>query len=293
MSSDCFPCLLLSTDLETNQVGYANQYAIDLIGGPIDTKFSLFDVMSKGSWIFFESYVRPMLLRDAQCTEVQITLVNAQTKKIPAVANVTLVESVLYWSIFTAENRDKLYQELLFTREQLEAQNEALLILTRKDPLTSLLNRRAAADDFMKIKRQLVRSFIPISFLIIDIDRFKEINDVYGHDVGDEVLVGMSNTLDEATRDTDILARWGGEEFLIVLYNSDIANAELFSSRLHEKIQSIVLPNSKNLTVSIGITSLDKNEIRENDLLDKVLKRADKALYLAKENGRNRTEIII
>lgn len=291
VSPDLFPCLLLSTDLENNHLGYANQYAIDILGISPDTSITVFDLISKASWIFFESYIRPELLKNGQCNEVQITLIGGQTKKVPAVANVRLVGSILYWSIYTAEDRDKLYQELLLTRKHLETQNEELLLLSRKDPLTSLLNRRAAADDFLKMQQQLTRSFIPISFLIIDIDWFKGINDNFGHEVGDEILIELSNTLKEVSRNTDILARWGGEEFLIILYNSDITNAEHFSSRLHEKFQLIVLPNNKNLTVSIGVTSLDKKELGENELLYKVLKRADKALYLAKEKGRNRTEI--
>jgi diguanylate cyclase (GGDEF)-like protein len=292
ISPDLFPCLLFSTDLESNNLDYANQYAIDSLGINANTSITLFDLISKASCIFFESYIRPELLKSGQCNEVQITLISEQAKKVPAVANVHLVDSIMYWSIYTAEDRDKLYQELLLTRKHLETQNEELLLLSRKDPLTSLLNRRAAADDFIKIKQQLTRSFVPISFLIIDIDWFKAINDNYGHEVGDEILIVLSNTLKEVSRNTDILARWGGEEFLIILYNSDITSAEHFSSRLHEKVKLIVLPNNKSLTVSIGATSLDKKELGENGGLFKALKRADNALYLAKEKGRNRTEII-
>ncbi|MDT0582945.1 GGDEF domain-containing protein [Brumicola blandensis] len=282
----------MTTDIETNQVSYLNQYAVDLIGIPLNPAVSLFDFISKASWIFFESYIRPALIKDGQCTEVQITLVSQKLGKINAVANVSLIESVLFWSIQTAENRDKLYQELLSAREHLENQNEKLLELTRLDPLTSLLNRRAAADDFMKMANQLTRSFCPTSFLIIDIDWFKEINDNHGHGVGDEVLTKLANTFKEASRSTDILARWGGEEFLIILFNSNVIDAQLFASRLHEKIKSILLPNSEQLTVSIGISGLRENELKDNELLDKVLKRADTALYKAKEKGRNRTEIL-
>lgn len=289
---DCFPCLLITTAIETSQVTYVNQYAVDLLGIPPNSSVSLFDLISKASWIFFESYVRPRLIKDGQCTELQITLLSQKIGKVNAVANVSLIESVLFWSIYTAEERDKLYQELLLAREHLENQNEKLLELTRLDPLTSLLNRRAAADDFMKMASQLIRSFNPVSFLIIDIDWFKEINDNYGHGVGDEVLIKLAKTFKEASRSSDILARWGGEEFLIILFNSDVTNTQLFATRLHEKIKSILLPNNENLTVSIGISGLNENELKDNELLDKVLKRADRALYQAKEKGRNRTEML-
>jgi diguanylate cyclase (GGDEF)-like protein len=277
--------------METNNLEYANEYSYDFLGISPENKISLFDIISKASSIFFESYIRPTLLSNGQCSEIQITLLNQEGKKISAVANITLKQSTLYWAIYLAEERDKLYQELLLARESLERQNDELLVLTRIDPLTSLLNRRAAINDFEKLTSQLKRSFIPMSFLIIDIDFFKVINDNYGHDEGDRILIELSNTLKKCSRDSDILARWGGEEFLLVLYNSGISDTEIFCERLHQKIKIIQLPSKKSLTVSIGVTELKHNETAEYKLLDRVLKRADKALYLAKNNGRNRTEV--
>ena len=290
---DQFSCLLLVTDNETNTIEYINQYAYGLLGISVDAKrdIGLNRIMSKATLIFFESYIRPIVAKDGECTEVQITLLDKASDKIPAVANVKRVDSKLYWSIYTAKERDKLYQELLAARENLESQNEALLALTRIDPLTSLLNRRAVVDDLNKLIRQLSRSFIPISFLIIDIDWFKTINDNYGHDVGDEILVELSKEINYVARDTDILARWGGEEFLLILYNSDISNTLLFCQRLHQRINNINLPDNNKLTVSIGVAELKQQDINQDNLLDIVLKRADKALYRAKENGRNRTEV--
>lgn len=292
-SPDCFPCLLISADIETHRVIYTNEYANNFLGIEPDSHISIFDFLSKASWIFFESYIRPTIIKDKECMEVQITLVNKDAKKKPAVANITLVDSCLHWSIYSAEVRDKLYEELLSTREHLESQNEKLLTLTRVDPLTSLLNRRAATNDFIQMTKMLARTFVPISFLLMDIDWFKNINDSYGHDKGDEIIIKISNLIKKFSRDTDIVARWGGEEFLIILYNTSISSSELFCSRLHELIQTISLPDNEVLTVSIGVTSLNQKELTVNNLLDKIINRADKALYLAKNNGRSRTEIII
>lgn len=290
---DKFPCLLLITNNETNRVEYANQFVDDLLGISVvaDSDIRLFSIITKATSILFESYIRPILLKDGECKEIQITLLDKTAEKLPAVANIKLVDSKVYWSIYIAKERDKLYQELLKAREDLENQNEELLALTRTDPLTSLLNRRAVIDDFKKITRQLNRSFNNISFLLIDIDWFKAINDNYGHDFGDKILVELSKAISAVARDSDILSRWGGEEFLLILYNSDISNTLIFCQRLHQRIKKIQLPENKTVTVSIGVTELKKQEVSQENILDVILKRADKALYQAKENGRNRTEI--
>jgi diguanylate cyclase (GGDEF)-like protein len=211
-------------------------------------------------------------------------------EKIPAVANAKLVESKIYWSIYIAVTRDKLYQELLAAREHLENKTEELTLLTRIDPLTSLLNRRAAIDDLSKIISQLNRNFIPVSFLLIDIDWFKKINDTYGHNRGDEILIELSSILKKVIRTSDIVARWGGEEFLVVLYNSNLENTRIFCERLHIEIKSIKLTGDNKLSVSIGGAALKNDNLTCSDVIEKHVKEADIALYKAKNNGRSRTE---
>lgn len=289
---DSFPCILITTDMQTNKLEYCNKYAIEVLG--IDsnktTEYSLFDIISKASSIFFESYIRPTIVSSRSCQEIQISLVLNTNEKVPAVANIELVESKIYWSIFIAVNRDKLYQELLSAREHLENKTEELTLLTRIDPLTSLLNRRAAIDDFIKIIYQLERNFVPISFLLIDIDWFKKINDTYGHDRGDEILIELSCILKKVTRTSDIVARWGGEEFLVILYNSTLENTRIFSERLHREVNNIKLNSDSHLSISVGVTALKSDNLTCSDVIEKHVKEADIALYEAKNNGRSRTE---
>lgn len=211
-------------------------------------------------------------------------------EKVPAVANIELIESKIYWSIYIAVTRDNLYQELLAAREHLEKKTEELTLLTRIDPLTSLLNRRAAIDDFTKISHQLYRNFVPVSFLLVDIDWFKKVNDTYGHDRGDEILIELSSILKKVTRTSDIVARWGGEEFLVVLYNSDLENTRIFCERLHREVNSIKLDRNNKLSISVGGAILNANNLTCSDVIEKHVKEADLALYEAKNNGRCRTE---
>ena len=288
---DSFPSILITTDMQTNRLEYCNKYAIEVLA--IDSnkigEYSLFDIISKASSILFESYILPSIVSSGSCQEIQISLILNSNEKIPAVANVKLVESKAYWSIYIAVTRDKLYQELLTAREHLEKKTEELTLLTRIDPLTSLFNRRAAIDDLSKIISQLNRNFVPVSFLLIDIDWFKKINDTYGHDRGDEILIELSSILKKVTRTSDIVARWGGEEFLVVLYNSNLENTRIFGERLHIEVNSIKLTGDNKLSISVGVASLKVDNLNYSDVIEKHIKEADIALYEAKNNGRSRS----
>lgn len=155
--------------------------------------------------------------------------------------------------------------------------------LANTDSLTNLLNRRAmkeAIENQIKISRRYNQS---LSFLLIDIDYFKKVNDKYGHHIGDKVLVKVSSLFKELIRSCDIAARYGGEEFLITLANTDINEAYIMAERVrklasHIKIKGIDL----NLTVSIGCCTL-----KDKDSYESILKRVDKFMYEAKKRGRN------
>jgi diguanylate cyclase (GGDEF)-like protein len=289
---DSFPCILLITDMQTNRLEYCNKYAMEVLAIDVNktTEYRLFDIISKASSIFFESYILPTIVSSGSCQEIQISLMLNANEKVPAVANIELIESKIFWSLYIAVTRDKLYQELLAAREHLEDKTEELTLLTRIDPLTSLLNRRAAIDDFTKIIHQLHRNFVPVSFLLIDIDWFKKINDTYGHDRGDEILIDLSSILKKVTRTSDIVARWGGEEFLVVLYNSNLENTRIFCERLHREVNIIKLEGDNKLSISVGVAILKANNLTCSDVIEKHVKEADIALYEAKNNGRSRTE---
>ncbi len=193
------------------------------------------------------------------------------------------------------EYLDKLVAEkteqLRIANEKLKEKNELLKEMAEKDFLTGLYNRRHA----MKVLRlfQKLADREPnynISFILIDIDFFKIINDTYGHDAGDYVLKELAKLLEENTRKADIVARWGGEEFLIILPKTNLEGAK----KTAEKLRKIVEEKTFNykgdiirLTISAGVASLDLTKDGSNRDIENLLIDVDKKLYQAKQSGRN------
>ncbi|WP_334063409.1 GGDEF domain-containing protein [Alteromonas genovensis] len=290
---DHFPCLLLVSHIETTHLLTCNTYAESFLGlQNIEGSFGINNMLSKSSLIFYESYLKPILLSNGMCKEVQLTLLSHTGERVPAVAHITLKEAALYWAIYPAQERDKLYQELVSARENLEAKTEELTRLTRLDPLTSLLNRRALTADLNKIITLIKRKYVPLCFVLIDIDFFKPINDNFGHEYGDEVLIKLAAALKGVVRESDLVARWGGEEFLLVLYNANVDDAFFYCDRIHEAVQDIDLPDNKHLTVSIGIAHVKQEDISDSEVISKNIHVADSALYIAKKSGRNQTQLL-
>ncbi len=154
------------------------------------------------------------------------------------------------------------------------------------DPLTSLLNRRALQDIINREYAYAKRAAKPFSMLLFDLDRFKMLNDNYGHDVGDEILLGISAIAKKTLRTSDWLSRWGGEEFLAILPDTDENGALRIAERLRQRIEdfSIKLNTQKiNTSASIGIACYP----RDGDTPEFLLKAADAALFEAKKSGRN------
>ena len=146
---DQFPCLLLVTDLDTDIILECNQYSEELLAIPKENLLNsnVREIFSKASLLFLESYIRPNVMDLGECIEVQVTLKDYNNQRVPVVANIKLKEQHLYWSLAQATKRDRLYEEMLIVREDLEQRTEELIELTRLDPLTNLLNRRAAKSD--------------------------------------------------------------------------------------------------------------------------------------------------
>ncbi|HTZ18592.1 MAG TPA: diguanylate cyclase, partial [Dissulfurispiraceae bacterium] len=161
-----------------------------------------------------------------------------------------------------------------------------------RDYLTGLYNRKFFMERLDEELAWAGRYGEPLSFVILDIDHFKKVNDTYGHSCGDEILVQLSKTLGPALRAHDILARYGGEEFVVLLANTDIDAAVTVAEKLRAAVQendffcpdmSIALP----VTISVGVACTDGNfDITP----DSLIKRADGALYEAKAAGRNRVK---
>jgi len=172
-----------------------------------------------------------------------------------------------------------LYKDI---REKKEAE-EKLLQLTETDALTGVANRlklEQLLEEELKISQRYASSF---SLIMMDIDFFKEINDQYGHLVGDEVLKELAATMENSIRDADVLARVGGEEFLILLRRTDYDDAVCLAERIRSEIEANEFSVDRSITCSFGVTVY-----REDDDSKTLLNRVDDFLYIAKKNGRNR-----
>ena len=160
---------------------------------------------------------------------------------------------------------------------------EKIEILALIDPLTGLANRNKF---YLLANHELDRSSRygdNLSLAVLDIDRFKKINDTYGHPIGDSVLKNIANTICTTLRKSDISVRWGGEEFLFLMPGTSLAESRVISERLRSNIEKGSYHEFANATASIGIT-----EYIKGDSLETMIKRADDALYDAKATGRNR-----
>ena len=178
--------------------------------------------------------------------------------------------------------RKKRYSDKLRHNMQLS------LEMAITDPLTRLHNRRYMSSHLDTLMKSASPGK-PVSFLIMDIDHFKSVNDTHGHDVGDEVLREFANRISANVRGIDLACRHGGEEFVVVMPDTDGTFAFSVAERLRQSIESTPIkisraPNALNITVSIGIASSEGAP----DVADQLLRRADQALYRAKREGRNR-----
>lgn len=154
------------------------------------------------------------------------------------------------------------------------------------DSLTNIYNRQKFDEIFKQEIKNSHRYSFALSLAILDIDKFKLFNDTYGHLIGDEVLISTAQVVQNNLRDTDLFARWGGEEFVLLFRNTKISEAKIVSNKLRVLIEKNSHPLAGRVTVSFGLT-----QYKENDTIESMFKRCDEALYIAKANGRNRVEI--
>ncbi len=184
--------------------------------------------------------------------------------------------------------------QLSALRARLQARKEELAqalariqTLATRDELTGLFNRRHMMEALGLQKKFCDRGGRIFCIAILDIDHFKQVNDTYGHGVGDEVLRNFAHHAQSVMRDSDVIARWGGEEFMMMLTDCRIDQAEAGLARVHEAINATVMSSTVpplRITFSAGLT-----EQRYEETLDQSIERADQALYRAKRSGRSRT----
>ena len=175
-----------------------------------------------------------------------------------------------------AEALSKMSQKVADTQDELK-------LLSVTDQLTSLANRRKL-EECLEQKLNEANRGVHFSIIMLDIDWFKTINDTYGHEIGDHVLLQLSHAMRQNMRACDIVGRWGGEEFLLILPETSLQGAIILAEELREKIATLAFDNyPNNVTISLGVATY-----HANDTSNTLLNRADTALYQAKNSGRNK-----
>ena len=207
---------------------------------------------------------------------------------VVAAAYVGMVVVVLLSSTFLTTRVQSTREHLRRQKAELAQALEQIRQLATHDDLTGLLNRRAMLDRMQLEQRRSLRSGSPLLIAQLDIDHFKAVNDTHGHAAGDLVLQSFADTVRRNVRDTDVLARWGGEEFVLLLCDTPAADAVTLMERLRQAVQAMQVPVPQSggpitVTVSIGLA-----RHTPADPLAGTLERADRALYAAKAGGRNR-----
>jgi diguanylate cyclase (GGDEF)-like protein len=177
-------------------------------------------------------------------------------------------------------------ESLLDTQKELLEDNTNLARLASTDPLTGLFNRNYMNDILQREYSRYQRYGQLFGIILIDVDHFKRVNDIHGHDVGDMVLTQVAQQLKAAVRNTDFVGRWGGEEFLICCSTTDTGDIEAIAENVRIIIAESEFEIVENLTVSLGCALIHPKED-----IGSLIKRSDVALYEAKHGGRNQTKV--
>jgi len=172
------------------------------------------------------------------------------------------------------------------TEQQLNEATKKAEILAVTDTLTGLNNRLKLDQELNKEFQRAKRYGNPFSIILLDIDKFKSVNDTFGHPVGDQTLKEVSGILLDYSRKTDIVGRWGGEEFLFICPETNLAGALQLAEILRNMIETHDFPVIGKKTSSFGVACY-----LDGDKIQTIMERVDKALYSAKEKGRNRVEV--
>jgi len=222
-----------------------------------------------------------LLRLEAELQATQLTQRNFMLVALLIILLVVLVSAV--GAIRSYRVKDELKRDLAARNAELEEAVVRISELARHDSLTGLLNRRAMEELGEREVNRHRRDKTDLSVLLMDVDFFKAINDRYGHAVGDEVLCALADTLRNNFRECDLIGRWGGEEFLCILPNADLAEAERAALRIQRSLQEQPLDTTAGklrLTLSFGLAAV-------TGPLDQAIAQADEAMYQAKAGGRD------
>ena len=176
--------------------------------------------------------------------------------------------------------------------QQSRANMEEIERLVKYDTLTGLLNRRSILERLNEYLNYSLRYHENFSIIMLDIDHFKNVNDSYGHLVGDDVLESIAEMITNSLRKTDIAGRYGGEEFIIILPHTNLSTGKQIAERIRCNIESARMTANCDLCFSVTI-SQGLSCLKKHDTTTSLISRADDALYKAKSNGRNKVEVVV
>lgn len=179
-----------------------------------------------------------------------------------------------------AYNKEK--EKLKIYGQKLKTANKKLNRIANRDSLTGKFNRRAFDTEIKNIFKNKLHQHLDLSVILLDIDNFKKINDNYGHDRGDQIIIEMADQLSRAMPTNSLISRWGGDEFAVICYKSE-KEAEVYLDKYFKNIEKLSSDLDMELTVSAGLTGL-----RKKDQVNSLFKRVDNILYQAKESGKAR-----
>ncbi len=226
-------------------------------------------VQDRGRYVEFDADGQPLRMIGA-CTDVH-TLYNAKEElkeKTHALARLNAeLESLV----------EKRTQALRQSNKHLSNKINEITHLSQTDSLTGLSNRRHFEEIFYRELRRVRRNQSPVSLMIMDLDHFKDLNDTYGHQVGDEVLTAFSQSVKECLRDSDTFARWGGEEFIILMPESTLLHGRVLAERIRQQVNNTDYPHGVRVTASYGVSSYINGE-----QASEFFRRVDECMYLAK-----------
>jgi diguanylate cyclase (GGDEF)-like protein len=283
---DSLDALVYVTDMDTNEILFINRYGRKIWGDAkgktcwkvlqsgqnapcaFCTNHLLLDAKGKPKDVHVWEFQNTVNRHWYQCRDQAIRWMDGRLVRMEIATDIT--------------DRKFAEDELRAAKEQAEAQ-------ARTDMLTDLNNRRAFLENGALLLNQATRFNHPLSVIMLDVDHFKQINDTFGHAIGDSVLLSLAKILRSMAREVDVVGRIGGEEFAIILPETVISNAAAFAERLRTFIANSRLNSAKGeirITASFGIASNANCDMS----LDNLISKADEALYRAKQHGRNRIE---
>lgn len=261
----------LQTSLEFNQLIsiFSNKIQNVIAHSAYEYRNTEFGLDIKNGIVTRNSYTYALKFEDQDLGELKLM----RSKRFLQ-SEIRLLETLLCCLIYPLRNAT------LFQRAQKMAFT---------DPLTKVNNRASFNDTINRELQLAIRNKRHLSLVFLDIDHFKNLNDTYGHDCGDVALNSVAGWIKQALRGSDIVFRYGGEEFVVILSDTDLEGANIIAERIRNEICSHTLAygiNALEITASIGVSSLTAN-----DTAASLLQRADSAMYMAKNSGRNQVKV--